>query len=61
LVPTTLFGGRCQAQSQAGDEPGCLEVALELAVIQRSELAELMDAGDNLLRRLREQTDKLTF
>ena len=43
------------------DEPGCLEAALELAVIQRSELAELMDAGDNLLRRLREQTDKLTF
>jgi hypothetical protein len=43
------------------NEPGCLEAALELAVVQRAELAELMDAGDELLHRLAEQADKLTI
>jgi hypothetical protein len=43
------------------DESGCLEAALELAVIQRSELVELMDTGDDLLRRLEEQADKITI
>jgi hypothetical protein len=43
------------------EEPGCLEAALELAVIQRSELIELMDTADNLLRRLVEQADRLTI
>ncbi|MFL6602901.1 MAG: hypothetical protein ACJ8R9_16440 [Steroidobacteraceae bacterium] len=43
------------------DEPGCLEAALELAAIQRSELVELMDTGDDLLCRLEEQADRLTI
>jgi hypothetical protein len=43
------------------DEPGCLEAALELVLIQRSELAELMDAGEDLLRRLASQADRLTI
>ena len=43
------------------DEPACLEAALELAVIQRSDLVELMDTGDDLLRRLEEQADKLSI
>jgi hypothetical protein len=41
--------------------PGCLEAALELAVIQRAELVDLMDAGGDLLRRLSVQADKLTI
>jgi hypothetical protein len=43
------------------NEPGCLEAALELAVVQRSELVELMDTGDDLLHRLASQADKLTI
>jgi hypothetical protein len=43
------------------NDPGCLEAALELAVLQRSELVELMDSGAVLLRRLAEQADKLTI
>jgi hypothetical protein len=43
------------------NEPECLEAALELAVLQRSELVELMDTGDDLLRRLASQADKLTI
>jgi len=30
-------------------------------MVQRAELAELMGAGDDLLRRLAEQADKLTI
>ena len=43
------------------NEPECLQAALELAVVQRSELVELMDTGDDLLRRLASQADKLTI
>jgi hypothetical protein len=43
------------------NEPECLEAALELAAVQRSQLIELMDTGDDLLRRLAEQADKLTI
>jgi len=43
------------------NEPGSLEAALELAVVQRSELVELMDTGNDLLRRLANQVDKLTI
>ena len=41
------------------NEPGCLEAALELAVVQRSELIELLDTGVELLQRLAQQADKL--
>ena len=43
------------------NDPGCLDAALELAVLQRSELVELMDSVSDLLRRLAEQADKLTI
>jgi len=43
------------------NEPGCLEAALELAAVQRSELVELLDTGDDLLRCLAEQSEKLTI
>ena len=43
------------------NDPGCPEAALELAVVQRAELVELMDTGDELLRRLASQADKLTI
>jgi hypothetical protein len=43
------------------NESGSLDAALELAELQRSELVELMDTGDDLLRRLAEQADKLTI
>jgi hypothetical protein len=42
-------------------DPVCLEAALELAVLQRSELVELMDTVNDLLRRLANQADKLTI
>ena len=42
-------------------DPGCLEAALELAALQRSQLVELMDRVNSLLRRLAEQADKLTI
>ena len=43
------------------NEPGCLEAALELAVVQRAELVELMGTVDVLLHRLASQADKLTI
>jgi hypothetical protein len=54
LLPTD-----CELARQ--NDPGCPEAALELAVVQRAELVELMDTGDELLRRLASQADKLTI